>query len=223
MAPCERSEPRLSERTTLPAPEGRAGREAHASKIINVYITYIYSGPKLPEPIYSHCLAKIDENHAFLTGGKTIWGTRNQTHLYTQDTQSWIRGPEMIQSRSEHVCGSFYSLFHSTTMVVVAGGQNGFGQKLDTVELLILTQNQWFAGPKLPKPLYGSTMVSLRNSFLIIGGVSGINDYQSSIHSLNCKNECEWKTLKQELKVARMQSVAMMVPNNMTHCNVKKS
>ena len=29
--PCERSEPRLSERTTLPTPEGRAVREAHAS------------------------------------------------------------------------------------------------------------------------------------------------------------------------------------------------
>ena len=35
--PCERSEPRLYERTLLPTPEGRAVREAHASQ--NIYLS----------------------------------------------------------------------------------------------------------------------------------------------------------------------------------------
>ena len=40
----------------------------------------------LPEPMYSHCLAKVDENHVLLNGGMTMYGPRKSTYLYSQDT-----------------------------------------------------------------------------------------------------------------------------------------
>ena len=177
-------------------------------------------GIDLPEPMYSHCLAKIDDNHALLTGGMTMYGSRRNTYLFSEDTNGWIRGPDMIQGRSEHTCGSFYSEFHSATIAIVAGGQDR-GSVLDSVEILVLNSGQWIEGPKLLKPLYAAAMVPLRHSVVVIGGVSGINEYQSSIHSLSCnEDDCQWTTLKQELKVPRMQSVAMMIPDSLTNCKV---
>ena len=126
----------------------------------------------------------------------------------------------MIQGRSVHTCGSFYSEFHSATIAIVAGGQDR-GSVLDSVEILVLNSGQWIEGPKLLKPLYAAAMVPLRHSVVVIGGVSGINEYQSSIHSLSCnEDDCQWTTLKQELKVPRMQSVAMMIPDSLTNCKV---
>ena len=69
-------------------------------------------------------------------------------------------------------------------------------------------------GPKLPKGLSSFSMLEIQGDVFIFGGYGG-NGYQSSIHQLSCSSGlCSWKTLSQQLKVARQQLIAIPVPDS---------
>ena len=61
----------------------------------------------------------------------------------------------------------------------------------------------------MPNKLYGHEIVPFDKDVVIIGGYAG--GYQSSLHRLTCQNQdCEWKTMSQQLKVARRHFVAIL-------------
>ena len=73
----------------------------------------------------------------------------------------------------------------------------------------------------MPKKLDRHKMVPFDKDVVIIGGSDGpyIGDEQSSLHRLTCQNQdCEWKTMSQQLKVARYAFVAMFIPDELLDC-----
>jgi hypothetical protein len=78
------------------------------------------------------------------------------------------------------------------------------------------------AGPKLPKKLEGASLLPSPDGqgVIVIGGWSGGDGYQSSIYKLICDQlECKWSTMTQQLKIARKDFVAMLIPDTIkTNC-----
>ena len=74
-------------------------------------------------------------------------------------------------------------------------------------------------GPALPKPLAQNSMVELGENLYIIGGYSTDGSgYQKAIHELSCSSGyCSWRTLTQQLKIARRYLVA--IPIDDTFCS----
>ena len=72
----------------------------------------------------------------------------------------------------------------------------------------------------MPKKLVGHEIVPFDKDVVIIGGDGPyIGDEQSSLHRLTCQNQdCEWKTMSQQLKVARSSFVAMLIPDELVDC-----
>ena len=67
--------------------------------------------------------------------------------------------------------------------------------------------------------LEGHSMVNTQGNLVVIGGQSGQDDYLSSLYQLSCYNGyCQWQEMKQTLKTARSQFVAMTVPENYVDC-----
>ena len=72
----------------------------------------------------------------------------------------------------------------------------------------------------MAKKLEGHEMVQLDNDVVIIGGRDEHLDEQSSLHRLTCQNQdCEWKTMSQQLKVARYRFVAILIPDELVDCS----
>ena len=66
----------------------------------------------------------------------------------------------------------------------------------------------------MPSKLHGHELVTINQDLVAIGGS---NNYapQSSMHRLTCQNkECWWQTLQRKLQIGRMQSVAILIPDN---------
>ena len=74
----------------------------------------------------------------------------------------------------------------------------------------------------MPNKLENHEMVQLDKDVVIIGGYVPYVGDQSSLHRLTCQNRnCEWKTLTQQLKVARTEFVAMLIPDELVDCSGK--
>ena len=70
----------------------------------------------------------------------------------------------------------------------------------------------------MPKKLEAHKMVQFDKDVVIIGGYDGIIA-QSRLYCLTCQNQdCEWKTMSQELKIARYGMVAMLIPDELVDC-----
>ena len=70
----------------------------------------------------------------------------------------------------------------------------------------------------MPNKLSGHELVPFDKDVVIIGGRDGVN-VQYSLHRLTCQNQdCEWKTMSQQLKVARHSFVAMLIPDELVDC-----
>ena len=72
----------------------------------------------------------------------------------------------------------------------------------------------------MPKKLKALSAVVLKGDLYTIGGRDENDDYQTlyqtAIHRLSCSSgNCAWRTMDQELKVARGYQVAMAVPNDL--------
>jgi hypothetical protein len=55
---------------------------------------------------------------------------------------------------------------------------------------------------------------------IVIGGYSDTDyEYQYSMYKLICDQlECKWSEMEQQLKIARDDFVAMLIPNQLTNC-----
>ena len=73
----------------------------------------------------------------------------------------------------------------------------------------------------MPNKLYGHQIVPFDKDVVIIGGYAPYDGgSQSSLHRLTCHNQdCEWKTMSQQLKVARGYFVAILIPDELVDCS----
>ena len=72
----------------------------------------------------------------------------------------------------------------------------------------------------MPNKLYGHEIVPFDKDVVIIGGGNENGYPQSSLHRLTCQNQdCEWKTMSQQLKVARREFVAILIPDELVDCS----
>ena len=75
----------------------------------------------------------------------------------------------------------------------------------------------------MPNKLYRHATVPFDKDVVIIGGYGGGSQSQSSLHRLTCHNQdCEWKTMSQQLKVGRNQFVAILIPDELVDCSGKQ-
>ena len=58
------------------------------------------NGPRLPEPLYDHCLVKVNDTHFFLAGGVNEMGWNNpRVWMYNFQHNKWSEMPKMIIPR----------------------------------------------------------------------------------------------------------------------------
>ena len=104
----------------------------------------------------SHCVIKLNETMALMTGGlyqgkKTLYVNAMQTLNLKFDL-----GPEMIIGRHNHGCGTISN--NGTTFLVVVGGwSEELGRSLDSTEMLDISDSNagWIEGISYPFMLNG--------------------------------------------------------------------
>ena len=68
----------------------------------------------------------------------------------------------------------------------------------------------------MPKKLIYHEIAPFDKDVVIIGGYDG-KERHFSLHRLTCQNQdCEWKTMSQQLKVARGHFVAILIPDELS-------
>ena len=158
----------------IPGPVFEFGIAAHCMVQYNISSVYMIGG-KYEEYSFNHNFVagasseEIKEekrllfNNNYLEldwtfGSKFFHSVKNATMSVTSKTWIWnprdvkstfglgtLEGPSMNTERSYHSCGKIIS--NGKTLIVVSGGQNNFGEALDSVELLDPLANKgWITG-----------------------------------------------------------------------------
>jgi len=96
---------------------------------------------RLPEPMYGHCMTKINESHILIVGGENKWS--KNAFLYSEET-GFTKLGDLKTGRSYQGC----SLVNDN-MVFVAGGYEAVTGSHLVTEYLNLTTLTWMAGPNL--------------------------------------------------------------------------
>ncbi len=179
-------------------------------------------GPSLPQTRYSHCMLKVRSSViAIIGGGNGATAYQETVWFYNFDREKFVNGSGLIQARMHHVCGLITDSLNRKPIMVVAAGRADGHQFLDTTELWADDSEKWVKGPDMPVKISGpSSMVSADgNHFIMVGGESLHYQELYEIYKLQCFNlNCEWEKMPHELNVARQESVAMLIPSNMTRC-----
>ena len=69
-------------------------------------------------------------------------------------------------------------------------------------------------GPALPKMLSGHSMFEVQGDAFLFGGYDSVSLYNLAIYQLSCSSGiCSWSTINQELKLGRLWTVAIPVPD----------
>jgi len=175
---------------------------------------------QLPEPVYRHCLVKVNNTMLISIGGSPAPASTGNTNLFDVLNNKWTPGPQLITPRTQHACGVMNWKNPDTgslEKVVVAAGGAG-GPVLKSVELLFLEDinSGWVAGPDLPKEASSATMVEFQDGVILVGGsgnVGGQNLYQLTSPTGT------WTEMKQALKVERSLHVSFLVPDELVNCH----
>ena len=101
-----------------------------------------------------HCVAAIDEDRIFVTGGFTrnSWSgvtARNESFMYSKTNGEWVSLPNMPTARWVMGCGVVRD-DDGKVEVVVVGGYNGTensnGIRTDKVEIYNVNEESWRTG-----------------------------------------------------------------------------
>ena len=119
--------------------------------------------------------------------------------------------------RESHSCGLVIHPQNGPEIVVAGGYPN-----LDTVDIYVINSDVWFSSNRLPKPIYGSSVVPFNNeallpfvnSFLLVGGFSD-GQYLADIYQYRPGDDDDWIKLKAELKTPRRSHVALPVQHSL--------
>ncbi len=173
------------------------------------------------EPVWQHCIVKINSTTLLSIGGSVIRGNDapiSKTSFYNVEENFWSTGPSLNIARAGLSCGILNWNNPETNQiekVVVAAG----GDYLDSVELLFIERgriNAWVMGPSLSTTSMMSTMVEYQNSVVLIGGFGGADGRH--LYQLSSPNGT-WVEMKQTLKEKRFQHVSFLVPDELVNCH----
>ena len=215
-------------------------------------ITHTFDGwnwnskQNLPEPVWEHCIVKINASTLLSIGGREYEYAlaaypSNSTYFYSVQDNKWTPGPSLNIPRSALSCSILQWRNAETNglekVVVAAGGWNSEGNGSPSVELLNLDHDgsikgDWVLGPELPKGAPGSTMIEYNNSVILIGGGlfttveqkinNKLNDfgYLDGLHLYQLFSpNGTWIQMKQTLKTRRKSHVAFLVPDELVNCH----
>merc|ERR1711860_198110 len=126
-------------------------------------------GKDFPTTIARHCSFKINSTHALVTGGYQDGSISASTWFVDLTTTTVTPGPMMTSRRSYHGCSTFH--LGRKTFGVVAGGNTNYNY-LDSTEWIDLEEDSptWTEGPKLPRRMYGLTLVDTTQGTYALGG-----------------------------------------------------
>ena len=134
------------------------------------------------------------------------------------DNATWTFGPNMIEARSWHACGTFK--LNGVVIPVVAGSNS---DTCTTVEILDLTQKEpkWVQGPELLTTNIGGGfnrghhIVSNEETLFYINTMKGL------ILRLECSSieNCQWVELNRQFQFLRNAGVVALVPDELTDCS----
>ena len=102
-------------------------------------------GPDLPLSVYSHAIVNINESVSMLIGGYICSGSKGnsaKTYYFQHKTQTWIEGPDLLNSRSRLAAGVVTDQTTREKHIIVSGG---IGAPKVT-EILFYGANQWETG-----------------------------------------------------------------------------
>jgi len=207
------------------------GEDFSSTEIVSLLEGTSRSGIELPVTVNSHCMVKYNSTHVYLIGGYQNGRISKKTWIFDPTKNyEYFEGPELNEERYWHSCGKFYN--QGKEFIIVAGGVNGYGTGIDSVELFGTdhSNNGGFSAPieiKLPYPIWHSTMVTAPdgNGVYLIGGAFGDNLSSDTIlefkQSDNEFGEYIWEESGTKLQNARRNHVAFHVPEEETACFIK--
>ena len=187
-------------------------------------------GPMLPINVADHCVIKIDNETLLLTGGSHVIGRDHvklkSTWFFTLSNESWSKGPDMLEARWKHACGSLRLKDGSQVLVVAGDFFEGKNRLIDSVEILDLSPDfpEWTSGPiSLPiDPSNSDVEVGLGHQIVSNDEyLYYINTYQNLFYQLECENvtACNWTKLETaKLKFPRTSAIVSLVPNEFVNC-----
>merc|ERR1711860_260074 len=174
-------------------------------------------GKDFPVKIVYHCSFKINSTHALVTGGHQDWSRSASTWFVDLTKTTVTPGPKMTSKRSGHGCSTLQ--LGRKTFGVVAGGQY-----LASTEWIDLEEDSptWTEGPKLPRGLYGLTLVKSTQGTYALGGFDGSN-FRAEVLNLDCPGNqiqsCQWQEMPEKLEVRRSSHVSLSLPESYDICN----
>merc|ERR1712004_519577 len=178
-------------------------------------------GKDFPTTIYSHCSFKINSTHALVTGGRQDGSYSASTWFVDLTTTTVTPGPKMTSARSSHSCSTFN--LGRKTFGVVAGGYD-YPNVLDSTEWIDLEEDSatWTEGPKLPRGLWGHTLVESTQGTYALGGYDGSNN-RSEVFQLDCPGNqiqsCQWQEMPEKLEFGRVHHVSLSLPESYDICD----
>jgi len=179
----------------------------------------------LPTSVGHHCMVKINDSSLLSIGGyQNLAKWTSETNFYDSINNNWYAGPNLNVKRAGTACGVLNWINPNTDqnekVVVVAGGNDG-SQFLSSIELLFLneyesSQQGWVMGSNLPNNAYFSTMTEYKNSFILVGGYSGVDGQH--LYQLSSPTGL-WLEMKQTLREKRSMHVSFLVPDEIVNCH----
>ncbi len=180
-------------------------------------------GPEMPIPLSHHCLIKINESMALLTGGFTSNRLVSGSSFYYQISgpmsNTWTVAPSLKLPRHSHSCGVLIGA-EDVSIMVVAGGDTDSNDVSTEFLAFPLDKDSsdiaWASGPDIPLKLEGTSMVSTssRDRLILMGGIKQNGQQSSAMIQLSCwlfanidaipfENSCTWTVIEQKLTLSR--------------------
>ena len=186
----------------------------------------------LPKPLRDHCMIRINESMAMLTGGLGVNETQDNlltrdyaklTYFFNFDTEEWTPGPAMNQGRNGHSCSSFE--MNGSTILVVASGSLPHMPHIELFNVSNVDEG-WVLGPKMTTSWTGMTLTNGMdpNEVLFIGGTNYDTKYRykDSVESLQCSSgsllNCQLVTMPHRLPNAYRDMVTVWEPASEDFC-----
>ena len=122
----------------------------------------VSAGPEMPEPVYRHAIARVNETTSIISGGTTsskitIQRGSPKTWFFNHVSKQFQEGPHLITSRQSHASATIQDHQTMKNIVVVIGGWNYNNPityedaRLDSTELLFNGESKWQQGKILCK------------------------------------------------------------------------
>ncbi len=137
----------------------------------------------LPSP-RSECAALNKGNFLFLIGGKDKKKIYNSVHRFDVMTKRWTEMAPMNVERHQHVAVVLNNI------ILVAGGKNGQGDILSSVEMYNIEEDKWQNMKDFPHKVCKAGACELKGKVYICGGLNAIETRSCThIHEYNEKGD----------------------------------